>query len=143
MLYALLQYTDGTQLLQENYLNVVQRYCDFDGNTTNPPPYGYIVLDANYTPAFTPTPDPYTPSANTPPQPDLVTRPIIGTPLKTFSYDDKGQMVRIDYPNGRYHLIEYISGRVSKVSELNELGLVNERYHYYDEFGRPLQIDKP
>lgn len=146
MQYYLIHSDDDTQFLQEVFNGIVQRYCDIDGNTIHDPVCGYSVI-GEYTPAFTPPPDPVVCA-----QPDLIAPviaptitqtpvapiEILGAPIRVFGYDDKNQIVRIDYPTiGKYQMLEYKDGRLRKITEISPDGVQFERHWYYDEWGRP------
>jgi len=57
MQYIKIGFDNGDQLLQEIFDGSVLRYCDFDGNTTEPPPCGSRVV-GEIEPSFTPPADP-------------------------------------------------------------------------------------
>jgi hypothetical protein len=145
MQYFRVLFDDGESLLQEVYAGQVLRYCDDLGNTVLPPMGGAQNVGA-VTPTFTPPPDPV-PDATPAPAAAPVEAPvtpvatnytdILGAPLRTMTYDDKGQIVRIDYPgSGTYQMIEYSDGRLRKITEISPIGVCFERHFYYDNWGR-------
>jgi hypothetical protein len=146
MNYYSILFEDGTLCLEEVYNGNIQRYCDFLGNTI-PTPAGGSSVVSEFVPAFTPPPDPVpcvvpadTSGAVVPASP-VTTAPapveILGAPIRTFGYDDKGQIVRIDYPNTSvYQMLEYTDGRLRKIIEIDPRGVQYERHFYYDNWGR-------
>jgi hypothetical protein len=127
MIYYQIQYTDGSCLLQETYLGNVVRYCDTSGNTVTPPEQGSQNIGV-VTPSFTPPPDPAPAQAPIDP---------LNVPLRTLTYDDKGRIIRIDYPTmGIYQLLEYMAGKLSKITEFSTAGVSSERHYHYNEWGQ-------
>lgn len=144
MQYYKIQFDNGTVLLQEVFSGNLLRYCDENGVTAIPPSGGSQNI-GEVIPTFTPPPDPVattvpvvTPTDIIPSTPPPVVAPtILGAPIRLMTYDDKGQMVRIDYPaTGIYHVLEYTSGRLSKITEISPIGVDYERHFYYDDYGR-------
>ena len=145
MQYYSVLFDSGESLLQEVYQGIILRYCDASGNTVTPPPGGSRSLGL-ITPGFTPPPDPVaTPDPVVTPDapPDAVApvapsyTDILGAPLRVLAYDDKGQIVRIDYPqSGVYQMLEYADGRLRKITEISPIGVCYERHYYYDNWGR-------
>lgn len=135
----------GTELLQEVFNGQVIRYCDMMGNTVECPLGGSHVI-GEVVPSFTPPPDPIPVDVPADVSAVVVDTPIdttpapvviMGAPIRTFGYDDKGQIVRIDYPNsGVYQMLEYTDGRLRKITEISPTGVQYERYFYYDNWGR-------
>ena len=152
MQYFDIQFDCGTELLQEVYDGQVLRYCDMAGNTVDPPSGGNRVV-SEVTPSFTPPPDPVpvidatvapapTPAPAIAPVAEQAS--IVGAPIRQLSYDTIGQLVRIDYPTmGKYQMLEYANGRLSKITEINSDGVQFVRYWYYDDFGRPQEETQP
>lgn len=145
MQYFCINFDDGETLLQECYAGQVLRYCDLLGNTVLPPSGGAQNV-GEVTPDFTPPPDPV-PDVVAPVDapvdvpvvapvgPDYTS--ILGAPLRVMSYDDKGQIVRIDYPgSATYQVLEYSDGRLRKITETSPAGICYERHFYYDAWGR-------
>ena len=145
MQYFCIKFDDGETLLQECYAGQVLRYCDTLGNTVSPPMGGAQNV-GEVIPDFTPPPDPVpdvvapvdTPvdvPIDVPVGPDYTT--ILGAPLRVMSYDDKGQLVRIDYPgSATYQMLEYADGRLRKITQISPDGIGFERHFYYDGWGR-------
>jgi hypothetical protein len=148
MQYFRIQFDDGESLLQEVYAGQVLRYCDDFGVTVDSPQGGSQNM-GQVTPDFTPPPDPVpvvcdTPSVVDTPVATVVTTrtdlDILGAPLRTWGYDDKGQLVRIDYPrSGTYQMLEHSDGRLRKITEVSPSGICFERYFYYDNWGRVIE----
>lgn len=147
MEYNLISFDSGVYLLQEVYNGNVLRYCDYYGITVDPIPSGGSAYVSPYVPTlFTPPPDPVAcipadisgvvvPAALATSTPAPIE--ILGAPIRTFGYDDKGQIVRIDYPNtGVYQMLEYMDGRLRKIIEVAPTGVQYERHFYYDGWGR-------
>jgi hypothetical protein len=144
MQYFNILYEDGTLLLQEVFAGQVIRYCDELGNTVTPPLLGSQNM-GTVIPAFPIPPDPIViPEVVAPVEvaPEVVATPInytdiLGAPLRTMTYDDKGQLVRIDYPgSSTYQILEYDAGRLRKITEVSPIGICFERHYYYDNWGR-------
>jgi hypothetical protein len=147
MEYYEIQFDFGVKVLEEVFNGNVIRYCDYLGNTIDTPAGGSSVIGLYVPTLFTPPPDPVictapadtsgtvvptTPATTTP-----VPIEILGAPIRTFGYDDKGQIVRIDYPNtGVYQMLEYMDGRLRKIIEISPTGVQYERHFYYDNWGR-------
>ena len=144
MQYYRILFEDGESLLQEVFNGQMQRYCDELGNTVQTPQCGSQNMGM-VTPSFTPPPDPIiVPDpvpVDVPVVPDPVQAPVVdtmlGAPLRVLSYDDKGQIVRIDYPQSAvYQVLEYRDGRLRKITETSPAGVCYERHYYYDAWGR-------
>jgi hypothetical protein len=144
MQYFNILYEDGTLLLQEVFAGQVIRYCDELGNTVTPPSCGSQNMGV-IVPAFPIPPDPVViPETVAPVEapaevvaPPTTYNDIMGAPLRTMTYDDKGQLVRIDYPgSSMYQLLEYGDGRLRKITEVSPIGVCFERHYYYDNWGR-------
>jgi hypothetical protein len=144
MQYYRIQFEDGESLLQEIFAGQLIRYCDDLGNTVVAPLCGSQNMGM-VTPTFPIPPDPVIEQAPA----DVVEAPaevaaptttytdILGAPLRTMSYDDKGQLVRIDYPgSSTYQILEYGDGRLRKITEVSPIGVCFERHYYYDNWGR-------
>jgi len=105
----------------------------------------------DYLPTFTPPPDPVAAApvaTNTtaPPDPIQAAAPasMVGAPLRVMTYDDKAQITRIDYPqSGIYQLLDYSDGRLRKITEVSSVGVLYERYFYYDAWGRFCEETQP
>lgn len=147
MQYLSILFENGTTLLEEIYSGQLQRYCDFDGNTVSPPSGGSSVI-GEFTPSFTPPPDPVpcsvvdTSNVVVPSEIATTQAPIevLGAPIRTLGWDDKGQIVRIDYPqSGIYQMLEYADGRLRKITEISPSGIEFIRHLYYDNYGRQIQ----
>lgn len=145
MQYFCIQFDNGQQLLQETFAGALLRYCDNDGVTATPPQGGSQNI-GEVIPTFTPPPDPIitqtvTPTNETAPPEDTNSTPtpmeILGAPLRVMTYDEYGQVVRIDYPNsGTYQMLEYDDGRLRKITQITPIGITFVRHFYYDKWGR-------
>jgi len=150
MQYYKVLFDDGELLLQEVFNGIIQRYCDLAGVTVTPPQCGSQNM-GDYLPTFTPPPDPVAAApvaTNTtaPPDPIQAAAPasIVGAPLRVMTYDDKAQITRIDYPqSGIYQLLDYSDGRLRKITEVSSVGVLYERYFYYDAWGRFCEETQP
>jgi hypothetical protein len=147
MQYFRVLFDNGESLIQETYAGQVLRYCDMLGNAVTPPQGGAQSLGP-MTPSFPIPPDPM-PVVEAPPPaevvvPDTPAAPsipsydeITGAPLRVMSYDDKGQLIRIDYPgSGTYQMLDYAEGRLRKITQVSTAGVGFERHFYYDYWGR-------
>ena len=147
MQYYRVLFDDGQLLLQEIFNGQLIRYCDELGNTVNAPSCGSQNMGV-ITPLFPIPPDPIivqesTETVEAPietPVQTVTYTDILGAPLRTMAYDDKGQLVRIDYPgSGAYQVLEYGDGRLRKITNFTPIGVTFERHYYYDTWGRPIE----
>lgn len=147
MQYYSVLFDDGQLLLQEIFAGQLLRYCDALGNTVTPPATGSQNMGV-IIPSFPIPSDPLVTQETIVPVETPIETPvqtvtytdILGAPIRTMGYDDKGQLVRIDYPgSGTYQVLEYGDGRLRKITNFTPIGVTFERHYYYDAWGRQIE----